>query len=153
MPGHLIAQLHGQQLEQLEEDIRLLQLFELQNVFVQIAAGEVVEELRRVVPTVKTDEPFYLPGQTVVGYLRAEYFFGKPVAQGEVEIRGSLYTIERQELMTLRGTTDDEGRFDFDFALPTYFVGGAPEAETAPAEDYAPEVETAVPAEANTGGG
>jgi len=48
---------------------------------------------------VETDRPYYLVGQTVVGHLRAEYFFGKPVAQGQVELRGSVYAIEKQEVM------------------------------------------------------
>jgi len=81
--------------------------------------------------SVETDRPFYLPGQTVTGHLRAEYFFGKPVAQGQVQITGSVYVIERQQVMTLQGATDDQGRFDFQFDLPDMFVGGAPEQGTA----------------------
>ncbi len=77
--------------------------------------------------SVETDKTFYLPGQTVEGHLQADYFFGKPVAEGEVEISGYVYEVERRQVMTLKGTTDEKGRFDFKFELPAYFVSGAPE--------------------------
>lgn len=76
---------------------------------------------------IATDRPWYLPGQQVKGSLRAEYFFGKPVSGAQVTIVGSVYEIERRQVLELTGTTDAEGRFEFQFDLPTYFVSGAPE--------------------------
>ncbi len=77
--------------------------------------------------SVQTDRTFYLPSQTVEGHLQADYFFGKPVAGGQVEINGYLYEVERRQVVTLKGETDEKGRFDFKFELPAYFVSGAPE--------------------------
>jgi len=77
--------------------------------------------------SVETDRTFYRPGDTVSGRVRAEYFFGKPVAEGRVTIRGYTYEVERVQKVEIQGTTDKEGVFEFRFDLPTFFVGGAPE--------------------------
>ncbi len=77
--------------------------------------------------TLETDRTFYRPGDAVSGHVRAEYFFGKPVAGGKVTIRGYAYEVERVQKVEIHGTTDDEGVFRFQFDLPTFFVGGAPE--------------------------
>ena len=76
---------------------------------------------------VETDRTFYRPGDTVSGRVRAEYFFGKPVAEGRVTIRGYTYEVERVQKVEIQGTTDEEGIFEFQFDLPTFFVGGTPE--------------------------
>jgi hypothetical protein len=39
--------------------------------------------------TFSPDKPFYLPGDTATGRIEARYFFGKPVAGGQVTMRGS----------------------------------------------------------------
>lgn len=75
----------------------------------------------------QTGRPWYLPGQKVQGTLQASYFFGKPVSEGQVTITGSVYEVERQQVLELTGVTDAEGRFPFEFDLPEYFVSGAPE--------------------------
>ncbi|MFN3761741.1 MAG: MG2 domain-containing protein [Anaerolineae bacterium] len=77
--------------------------------------------------TLETDRTFYRPGDAVSGHVRAEYFFGKPVAGGKVTIRGYAYEVERVQKVEIHGTTDNEGVFPFQFDLPTFFVGGAPE--------------------------
>jgi uncharacterized protein YfaS (alpha-2-macroglobulin family) len=81
-----------------------------------------------VLPTFKvttsTDESFYQPGQRVTGQVEAAYFFGKSVAAGDVQISGWVYDVERRQVLDLQGTTDDTGRFAFEFSLPDYFVGG-----------------------------
>jgi 5-hydroxyisourate hydrolase-like protein (transthyretin family) len=72
---------------------------------------------------VSTDRSFYLPGQRVEGSVQADYFFGKPVALGEVQVVGSVWDLERSVAVDLRGETDDGGRYAFSFDLPAYFAG------------------------------
>ncbi len=72
---------------------------------------------------VTTDKSFYLPGEKVEGVVQADYFFGKPVAQGEIEIIGSVWDVERTVVVDLRGQTDDSGSYSFSFDLPEYFAG------------------------------
>lgn len=73
--------------------------------------------------TISTDRSFYLPGQHVEGVVRADYFFGKPVALGEVHIAGSVWDVERTVVVDLRGQTDENGTYEFSFDLPAYFAG------------------------------
>ncbi len=70
-----------------------------------------------------TDRDFYLPGQRVEGSLKANYFFGKPVAGGQVLIEGYTFDFERVVTITLEGQTDEEGNFTFSFDMPTYLAG------------------------------
>ncbi len=72
---------------------------------------------------VSTDRSFYLPGQRVEGTVQADYFFGKPVAQGEIQIVGSVWDVERTVVVDLRGETDESGSYAFAFDLPAYFAG------------------------------
>ena len=69
-----------------------------------------------------TDRSFYLPGQRVVGTVQADYFFGKPVAQGQVHVVGSVWDVERTVVVDLHGQTDEDGTYEFSFDLPDYFV-------------------------------
>lgn len=73
---------------------------------------------------VETDRAFYQPGQRLVGIVSADYFFGKPVAGGEVQLQGFVYTVGREQVVDLKGKTDANGKFTFDLTLPSYFVGG-----------------------------
>jgi len=77
--------------------------------------------------TATTERSFYLPGQRVQGVVQADYFFGKPVAQGQVHIVGSVWDVERTVLVDLVGETDDNGSYDFSFDLPQYFAGSGME--------------------------
>jgi 5-hydroxyisourate hydrolase-like protein (transthyretin family) len=72
---------------------------------------------------VSTDHSFYLPGQRVEGVVQADYFFGKPVAEGKVRIVGSVWDVERVVLVELLGQTDENGAYEFSFDLPEYFAG------------------------------
>lgn len=72
---------------------------------------------------VSTDRTYYLPGQRVEGTVRAEYFFGKPVALGQVQIVGTVWDVGRVEVVDLHGQTDENGAFAFGFDLPEYFAG------------------------------
>ncbi|MFQ5575452.1 MAG: MG2 domain-containing protein [Anaerolineae bacterium] len=72
--------------------------------------------------TVTTDRPFYTPGARVEGTVQAGYFYGKPVAGGEVRLLGVVYDVQRVEAVDISGQTDDDGAFHFSFDLPDYFV-------------------------------
>ncbi len=93
------------------------------------SAEKTVEVRPYVLPkfgvTVSTDRTFYLPGGKVEGTVQADYFFGKPVAGGEVQIQGTVWDVQRTVVLDLRGQTDDAGAFAFSFDLPSYFAGGA----------------------------
>lgn len=72
---------------------------------------------------VSTEKSYYLPGQHVAGAVQCDYFFGKPVAGGQVEIVGSVFDVQRAQVVQLRGKTDERGAYRFEFALPQYFAG------------------------------
>ncbi len=73
--------------------------------------------------TVETERGYYLPGERVTGHIRADYFFGKPVAQGDVMLKGIVYDVERAETVSLSGQTGADGNYAFAFNLPNYFAG------------------------------
>lgn len=66
---------------------------------------------------------FYLPGDLITGTVDAQYFFGKPVAGGQVIIKGFVTDVERVQLLELTGTTDDAGFYSYEFQTPDSFVG------------------------------
>ncbi len=70
-----------------------------------------------------TERSYYLPGEHVEGVLQAGYFFGKPVAEGQVQIVGSVWDVERTVLLEIQGQTDENGTYAFSFDLPPYFAG------------------------------
>ena len=70
-----------------------------------------------------SQRPYYLPGERVEGTLNSAYFFGKPVANGSVELEGFTFDVERNVVLNLEGTTDAEGHFEFAFDLPDYIAG------------------------------
>jgi 5-hydroxyisourate hydrolase-like protein (transthyretin family) len=73
--------------------------------------------------SVSTDRSFYLPGQRLEGVVQADYFFGKPVADSEVRIVGSVWDVERTVVVDLQGRTGESGTYEFGFDLPDYFAG------------------------------
>ncbi len=72
-----------------------------------------------------TGQDFYLPGEHVAGQLQADYFFGKPVAGGQVSLQGYTFDVERSDVFEIQGSTDSSGTFQFDFDLPTYLAGSS----------------------------
>jgi len=72
---------------------------------------------------VSTDRSFYLPGERVEGVVQADYFFGKPVAEGEVQVVGSVWDVGRTVVVDISGQTDENGAYEFGFDLPEYFAG------------------------------
>ncbi|HID08391.1 MAG TPA: hypothetical protein EYP10_14735, partial [Armatimonadetes bacterium] len=92
--------------------------------------GEVTQTVkvdRYVLPKFKvaleTKKRFYLPGDEFEGVIKANYFFGKPVAGGEVLIKLSSFDVKWSDFAELRGRTDENGVYRFKHRLPTYFVG------------------------------
>jgi uncharacterized protein YfaS (alpha-2-macroglobulin family) len=71
----------------------------------------------------QSDKSFYLPGETATGEINANYFFGKPVSHGEVTIKGFVTDVDRVQVLELNGTTDENGRYAYNFTVPDYFVG------------------------------
>lgn len=94
-----------------------------------------VEVKKYVLPKFKVavdlDQPFYLPGQTVRGSIRVNYFFGKPVAEGEAEIVVRTTELRPVELARLAARTDMKGETRFEYRLPESLVGREQDAGSA----------------------
>ena len=75
--------------------------------------------LPRFEVTFHPDSTFYLPGQAATGSVEAKYFFGKPVADGAVSIRGTLDDgAGARTVVELAGKTDADGRYNYSFPVP-----------------------------------
>ena len=86
----------------------------------KVESDRVVRVQRYVLPRFKialtTDKPFYLRSEKVHGEVRADYFFGKPVANAEVKVTGRTLDDSAEEIFRVTGTTDPNGTFRFDAA-------------------------------------
>ena len=82
----------------------------------------------------KTDRRFYQPGETVKAELQVNYFFGKPVAGGKVQVKCSKFDVGYVDFQVLDGQTDAAGHFSFEVKLPASFVGQPLEAGKASAK-------------------
>ena len=65
----------------------------------------------------------YRPGDHVTGTVRANYFFGKPVADAEIGLKASSADVETFEAASASGKTNADGTYRFDLKLPAYFAG------------------------------
>ena len=65
----------------------------------------------------------YRPGDHVTGTVRANYFFGKPVDDAEVTVKGSAMDVAVVDAGLAQGKTDADGAYRFDLVLPNYFAG------------------------------
>jgi len=96
-----------------------------------VMAGEEQERIilvkRYVLPkfavTLKTQKSYYLPGETVRGMVRAEYFFGKPVSGGRVSVELSTFDTRFEKVGSAAGKTTGEGFYSFELRLPSYLAG------------------------------
>jgi hypothetical protein len=70
-----------------------------------------------------TEKQYYLPQETVRGTVQADYFYGVPVREAEVEVVVKTFDVEFTEIATLSGQTDDNGTYRFEARLPAAFVG------------------------------
>jgi alpha-2-macroglobulin-like protein len=94
--------------------------------------GEVVSEKtvtvdRYSLPKFKVNatlnKGFYQPGQTVKGDVDVQYFFGKPVDGGKVQVQIFEYVGEWVPATEIVGTTNGEGLYSFEYQLPDYLIG------------------------------
>jgi uncharacterized protein YfaS (alpha-2-macroglobulin family) len=65
----------------------------------------------------------YRPGDHVVGTVRANYFFGKPVDRAPVTVKASTMDVSVNEVATVEAKTTADGAAHFDLRLPEYFAG------------------------------
>lgn len=65
----------------------------------------------------------YRPGDEVAGTVRANYFFGKPVAGAEVAMKASSLDVAVFDVASFEGKTGTDGLYHFAFKLPNYFAG------------------------------
>jgi uncharacterized protein YfaS (alpha-2-macroglobulin family) len=65
----------------------------------------------------------YRPGDHVTGTVHANYFFGKPVDNAQIEIEATSMDVSIYHVASAKGTTDKDGSFHFDLTLPDYFAG------------------------------
>jgi len=65
----------------------------------------------------------YRPGDHVTGTVHCNYFFGKPVDEAEITVKGSSLDVSMYDVGSVQGKTDREGSYHFDLRLPTYFAG------------------------------
>ncbi len=113
-------------------DFQLADLVNQGNYKLSVSIGETTSEktvevrpyvLPKFGVNVSTDRSFYLPGERVEGTVQADYFFGKPVAESEVQVVGSVWDVGRTVVVDLHGETDENGTYKFGFDLPEYFAG------------------------------
>jgi uncharacterized protein YfaS (alpha-2-macroglobulin family) len=65
----------------------------------------------------------YRPGDHVTGTVHANYFFGKPVDRAEITVKASSMDVSLVEVGSVQGKTDNDGTYQFDLHLPTFFAG------------------------------
>ncbi len=99
---------------------------------IQCVVGSTTSEVtvrveKYVLPKFKVDltldKSFYAPGEMVRGTVQAEYFFGKPVSDGSVEIEVRAMEVGATTLAAIDARTDAEGSAPFSFRLPSQMVG------------------------------
>lgn len=86
-----------------------------------------VDVKKYVLPKFKIDvqleQPFYQPGQEVRGTVSTGYFFGKPVADGQVEVVVRTFDAGPAEIQRLKSRLNAKGKMAFQFPLPPALVG------------------------------
>jgi len=73
--------------------------------------------------TLTPDKAYYLPGETAQGIVQCDYFFGKPVTEGQVKLAIKTFDVAFKDIANLTGTTDAKGTWPFEVRLPASFVG------------------------------
>jgi hypothetical protein len=72
---------------------------------------------------ITADKKFYMPKEMIHADLQADYFFGKPIAKGKLEVTASTFDVAFKDFQTIKGETDTAGHAKFEIKLPDYFVG------------------------------
>lgn len=84
---------------------------------------------RYVLPKFKVattfNKDYYMPGQTVSGDVDSQYFFGKPVANGDVEVDVATFDVNFNKLLSWKGKTNSDGKCAIEFQLPQKLYGSA----------------------------
>lgn len=100
-----------------------------------VKSQKTVTVKRYVLPKFKieltTDKPFYLPSEKISSSIKANYFFGKPVTDAQVEVIGRTIYGKPTDIFKVTGTTDATGQFSFEARLAHYFAGKALPAKNA----------------------
>jgi len=82
---------------------------------------------RYVLPKFKidfsTDKTYYMPGQLLKGSIAANYFFGKPANDADIDVQIYTYEIKMEQIANIQGKSDAKGNFSFQYALPDSFIG------------------------------
>jgi hypothetical protein len=82
---------------------------------------------RYVLPKFKivfaADKTYYLPGQLLKGTVDANYFFGKPANDADIDVKIYTYEIKMEQIANIKGKTDAKGNFNFQYSLPDSFIG------------------------------
>lgn len=89
------------------------------------------------------DKPYYQPGETVKGKVQADYFFGKPVAGGHVNVSLQTVDVEVANLSQSQIKIPVDGKVEFDFTLPDTLVGREQNSRDATIQVVAEVVDTA----------
>lgn len=72
---------------------------------------------------VELDKPYYQPGETATGTVKADYFFGKPVADAAVQVEVLTTDVETRTVFSVNKTTDATGQTKFSFEVPSGLIG------------------------------
>jgi hypothetical protein len=76
---------------------------------------------------VRPDRPYYAPGETARLTVQSDYFFGKPVADAEVQVEVRATDVGERVVQKLTGRTDERGTAKLQFTVPAALVGREPE--------------------------
>lgn len=79
--------------------------------------------LPRFAVDVTLDKPFYQPGDMVRMQVQSRYFFGRPVADGTVNVRLETNGVRLETADVTTAVTDRDGLAELNIRLPRTFVG------------------------------
>jgi hypothetical protein len=109
----------------LADEVNLGQ-YEIHTILDDVKSQKTVTVQRYILPKFKIeltgDKPFYLPSEKINCSIKADYFFGRPVTNAQVEVTGRTFFEEPTDIFKITGTTDSTGRFSFETDLATYFA-------------------------------
>lgn len=92
---------------------------------------------------VTLDQTYYQPGQAAKATVQADYFFGKPVAAGELHLVARAADIGASTLSDDIVRLDEAGRAELTFGIPEHLVGSEQTAGDAKIEVVAEVTDTA----------
>jgi uncharacterized protein YfaS (alpha-2-macroglobulin family) len=93
----------------------------------EVESKQSIEIRRYVLPKFKIevtpDRPYYAPGQMARVQIQADYFFGKPVENGEVVLSVRANDPAGRQLSLHKARTDARGSAQIAFAIPAELIG------------------------------